>query len=299
MGSNCFMVKVKSLLTFQMKGKQGIEAPIEGRIDHWYVNEGSTVKKGEPIVELIDIDPNIIIRLEAEKNALDLKLQATEKAIFTSNKNIIRQKSLFEKGLSSERSLELAQLEYTKFLSEKASAMAEITRMETKLARQTSQLITSPRDGTIMNVTASQGGALVKSGDVLAILVPDSEQKVVELKISGNDLPLVSVGRPVRLQFEGWPAVQFSGWPSVAVGTFGGKVAFIDPSDDGTGNFRVLVFPDGNDQWPDKKYLRQGVRTMGWVLLDSVRLGWEMWRRFNAFPPTVTESPKADISKSK
>ena len=35
--------------------------------------------------------------------------------------------------------------------------------------------------------------------------------------------------------------MQFAGWPSVAVGTFGGRVAFVDPADDGGGDFRVLV----------------------------------------------------------
>jgi hypothetical protein len=94
----------------------------------------------------------------------------------------------------------------------------------------------------------------------------------------------------VRLQFEGWPAVQFVGWPSVAVGTFGGKVNRVFPTDDGTGSFRIVVTPDENDDaWPDQRYLRQGVRANGWVLLRQVPLGYEIWRQFNGFPPTVSE----------
>jgi hypothetical protein len=90
----------------------------------------------------------------------------------------------------------------------------------------------------------------------------------------------------VRLQFEGWPAVQFVGWPSVAVGTFGGRVYLVDPTTNDRGQFRILVEPDPEDgPWPDQEYLRQGVRAQGWVLLNRVSVGWELWRNLNGFPP--------------
>jgi adhesin transport system membrane fusion protein len=134
----------------------------------------------------------------------------------------------------------------------------------------------------------------VKPGDPLVVLVPDTDARAAELWVDGNDAPLLAEGRPVRLQFEGWPAVQFTGWPSVAVGTFGGRVALIDSTDNGQGKFRVLVVPDGEQPWPSGRYLRQGVRANGWVLLNRVRLGYELWRLFNGFPPTVAPAePRA------
>ena len=116
-------------------------------------------------------------------------------------------------------------------------------------------------------------------------------QTAVELWVSGNDMPLLHARDKTRLQFEGWPAIQFVGWPSVSVGTFGGQVTLIDATDDGTGRFRVVVAPDpADEQWPTTRYLRQGVRANGWVLLRQVPLGFELWRRFNGFPPTTTSS---------
>ena len=109
---------------------------------------------------------------------------------------------------------------------------------------------------------------------------------VAVLSINGNDLPLLREGDRVRLQFEGWPAVQFVGWPSVAIGTFGGKVFRIDPNADTNGKFRIFVEPDPEDQpWPNDDYLRQGVRAQGWVLLNQVSVGYELWRQINGFPP--------------
>ena len=179
-------------------------------------------------------------------------------------------------------------------LAEEANAAAELARLEVRLARQSTMEIKAPLEGTVLRVQAGQGNAFVKAGEPLLTLVPDTSERAVELWVDGNDMPLLSDGRAVRLQFEGWPAVQFTGWPSVAVGTFGGEVALIDATDDGTGRFRILVRPQDAASWPSELYLRQGVRVNGWVLLDQVKLGYELWRRFNGFPPTVAlAEPKA------
>lgn len=169
-----------------------------------------------------------------------------------------------------------------------AALSERLANLESKIAQQSTQLIEAPRDGTIFRLFAAPGAELVKAGDPLVSLIPETESRAVELWVSGNDVPLIAEGRPVRVQFEGWPAVQFSGWPSVAVGTFGGRVSLVDPSDDGTGRFRILIVPDpAEPPWPESTFLRQGVRANGFVLLDRVSLGYELWRQANGFPPTV------------
>ena len=35
------------------------------------------------------------------------------------------------------------------------------------------------------------------------------------------------------------------------------------------------------------RFLRQGVRVNGWVLLSQVTLGYELWRIFNGFPMLI------------
>ncbi|MEM9412602.1 MAG: toxin secretion protein, partial [Planctomycetota bacterium] len=97
------------------------------------------------------------------------------------------------------------------------------------------------------------------------------------------------------------PAVQFAGWPSVAVGTFSGLVATVDATDNGKGEFRILVTPNSADDqaWPSDRYLRQGVRANGWVMLRQVSLGYEIWRQLNGFPVIVSdEEPKKDKIKT-
>ncbi len=370
---------------------QNIEALVEGRIAKWYVVEGSKVKKGDPIVDLSDNDPDILLRLGQERTAtggtisaaqkrvqtiedrirgleLTLKtgvaaakarvqmaidrvaaaeqsLEAAKSALVTAKLQIDRQKGLAAKGLTSTRNVELAELDlqqktgdverttaslnaaknerisleselqrvdadsqsrideawgsHASAMSDVAKAVAEMTKVEVRLARQSTQRVSAPMDGTIFRVVARQSGELLKSGDLIGVLVPQTVNNVVELLMDGNDTPLISQGRNVRLQFEGWPALQFSGWPSVAVGTFGGRVLLVDSTDNGQGKFRVLVEADPSDgPWPGQNYLRQGVRANGWVLLNQVPLGYELWRQFNGFPPVIAKSePEAKEKK--
>jgi multidrug resistance efflux pump len=262
-------------------------------------------------------------------------VEVARAASATARLNVERQRALGKDGLSSARTVEVAELDYTRMLtdidraeaalsgarSEEAAMVAdrvrtdaerdaavedarsslasaradiarnneELLRLDTRMARQSAQSVVAVRDGTILRLHASEGTEMVKTGDRIAVLVPDARDRAVEVWVSGNDAPLVAVGRHVRLQFEGWPALQFSGWPSVAVGSFGGRVSLVDQADDGKGKFRVLITPDGQDNWPDTSYLRQGTRAHAWILLDRVSLGFELWRQFNGFPPSVSQ----------
>jgi membrane fusion protein, adhesin transport system len=189
--------------------------------------------------------------------------------------------------------IDSARAVYSKSVGDVASAEKELSDVLAKGSLQV-QPVTAPLDGYVLKLRSFQGGQIVSVGSPLFELVPATADRAVEIKVDGNDAPLVAThdqlgaARKVRLQFEGWPAVQFAGWPSVAIGTFGGVVAIVDQADDGNGKFRVLIRPDPEDRpWPEASILRQGVRVNGWVLLDEVTLGQEMWRQFNGFPPTV------------
>lgn len=181
----------------------------------------------------------------------------------------------------------------------------EVSEMQVKVARQQSQVVLAPFDGFVVEITPNQGGQMVKEGDMLCAIVPDTADRAVQIWLVGNDAPLVEPGRHVRLQFEGWPAVQSAGWPSIAVGTFGGTVVSVDSIDDGKGQYRILILPDEQETdwpgaiWPEGRFLRQGVRANGWVLLERVPLWFEIWRRMNAFPPVVTieEEEKEKLRK--
>ena len=200
-----------------------------------------------------------------------------------------------QEELEEKRRIAQTKIEYARAMEEDAKGMAATARKEMgdiqiKLQELGRLVITAPRDGTVFRLNVNERGVTVKEGDSLLTIVPETTQKAVELLISGNDMPLVQLGQEVRLQFEGWPAVQFAGWPSVAIGTFSGTVSTVDATDNGKGQFRILITPNENQQeWPSDRYLRQGVRANGWVMLRRVTLGYEIWRQLNGFPVILSD----------
>ena len=209
---------------------QDITAPVEGIVEEWLVQDGQFIKKGDPIVRVIDNDPQYLTRLETKRNAAIKEFEAAKAASDTGRLNYRRQAQLVKEGLSSPKEYEQAKIKYKKLIAEEAAAAASLAKAEVDLSRQQQQEIVAPRDGQILRILLGSGTAKVKEGEPLVQFVPNSKDNAVELFVDANDLPLVHPGRKVRLQFEGWPAIQFTGWPSVAVGSFGGVVSTVDPS---------------------------------------------------------------------
>ena len=190
----------------------------------------------------------------------------------------------------AERSATIAEV------GEGAADVAKLRNAFDNLAvRNTLYRIDAPQDGYVVQALRAGVGEQVKEGEAVVTIMPARPRQAVAVYVKAMDVPLLSTGRKVRLQFDGWPALQFSGWPSVSVGTFGGEVAVIDRVSQADGTYRVLVTPDpGDEPWPAQ--LRQGSGVLGWAMLDEVRLGFELWRRLNGFPPSI--KPPADAAKS-
>ncbi|MGD9681253.1 MAG: HlyD family secretion protein [Candidatus Obscuribacterales bacterium] len=385
----------KVVIFHPMQRPMNLEAAIPGRIKHWFVRDGQWVNAGDPIVELVEVDPkylapNQLDQIRSQRDAYLAKIEAArsrarslreqledirnsrtaavgsadrkssqagdrveaarqavtaaKQNLKTSELNFNRVSSLHEKGLRSRRDLELTELDLIKSKTdlERAQASLEVAQKDTQVAvldlsktdadtsaqinsieasissaletvatsqgelrkleieisnlenRIPQRLLKAPIDGRIVRLFKAGAGETVSAGTKMAVIAPNTTDLAAELVLEGNDAPLVSPGRPVRLQFAGWPAVQFTGWPSVAVGTFAGKVAVVDAVDDGTGKFRIIVVPDpdsvekNDDQpWPGPHYLRPGSEAQGWVMLNTVSLGFELWRQFNGFPPAL------------
>lgn len=290
--------------------------------------------------QLGELQRGLPLTMEAART----RVEAARIAALTAAQQYDRIKGLHEdpRGLASQRDFELARLDRDRTAAEQLRAEAEQQRTEVDLRaaiqnataqRESAQAdfaaaeqsvvaaeiavnqsrrlqVVAPRDGVVFRVQSTEG-TFLRAGSPLCTIIAETENRMAEIWLSGNDMPIVQPrevdgdgrvvrpGSPVRLQFEGWPAIQIIGWPSVARGTFGGEVVLVDPTDDGKGKFRILVAPKpdvihraGESRevpWPHQNWLRQGVRVNGWVMLERVPLWWEVWRQLNGFPPVVTE----------
>jgi RND family efflux transporter MFP subunit len=264
---------------------QNVTALVPGRVERWFVNDGDRVERGDPIARVVDNDPNLLVRLAAERAQVGAEIAAAEQALRVAQLDVGRAGQLLEEGLASRRDYEATQIRVAERRASLANARAKLTQVDVALNRQSAQTVRAPRDGRIQSINAAAGATLVGAGDVLATLAPEAPVRVAELMVDGRDVALIQPGQPVRLAFEGWPAIQFSGWPSVAQGMFDGRVRSVDPSAQTTGLFRVLVEPmPGKPAWPDADYVRLGAKVRGWIQMETVTVGYELWRLLNDFP---------------
>ena len=274
-----------------------VSALVSGRIAEWYVSDGEQVKAGQPIARVVDLDPDYLTRLAAERAQIEAEIASVTQSRATAQLDVNRAQALWREGLIARRDVELAQIKVAEGGAKLAESRAKLQRIDVQLARQSSQVVRAPRDGRIQTVHAALSGSVVSPGSVLATIAPETAERAVALYIDGRDIALVRPGQRVRLEFEGWPAIQFSGWPSVAQGIFDGRVRALDPTSNSGGLFRVLIEPDPDKKpWPDLRFTKLGAKVRGWIQMETVSVGYELWRQLNDFPLEFSKDIKASMS---
>jgi multidrug resistance efflux pump len=172
--------------------------------------------------------------------------------------------------------------------TDKSSVIAEVAKNENELSnyriRGSQKWLIAPQTGQIIKAKKAGLNEMVKEGEMIVEIVPNSFLYAVELFVKPMDLALLNKGQDVRLQFDGYPAIVFSGWPNSSYGTFAGKISAIETNRNENGKFRVLIIPDGNEKnWPSN--LKIGTGVQGFALLNNVPIWYELWRQLNGFPP--------------
>jgi multidrug resistance efflux pump len=178
-------------------------------------------------------------------------------------------------------------------LSSKLDAAASTAKLQNQLSnysqRQTLYFITAPQSGYITKTIKKGIGEIIKEGTDIVTIMPEFYDLAIEIYVKPLDLPLLSNGNKVRLQFDGWPAVVFRGWPNASFGTFSGQLVAIDQFISDNGKYRLIVSPDDPAKpWPDLIRVGSGARAL--ILLNDVPVWYELWRQLNGFPPDFYET---------
>ncbi|HRE95940.1 MAG TPA: HlyD family efflux transporter periplasmic adaptor subunit, partial [Flavobacteriales bacterium] len=239
-------------------------------------------------------EKDVISQTDLEGRKLKFQ-EAMAKKISAENKVLASRNEL----LNSKIELNTIETEYNDKLmkaeSDKYSAISTVFDTEAAVAKLQSQFsgyairsgyyfITAPQDGYVTKALTTGIGETIKEGTPIVSIMPSKYELAVEVFVEPMDLPLLVLGQPVRLVFDGWPSFVFSGWPGASFGTFGGKIVAVDNLMSDNGKYRVLVSPDRNDEpWPVA--LRVGTGARGMMLLQDVPIWYELWRKLNGFPP--------------
>ena len=217
-----------------------------------------------------------------KKTAQENKWLASKNALINARINVNVVENEFREKIAK------AQSDKMSALSSALQSEAEYNKLSIQQSNYSKRsgfyYITAPQDGFVTKAMVMGIGETVKEGEAMFSFIPAKYDMAVEMYVRPIDLPLISEGRKVQLQFDGWPALVFSGWPNLSFGIFTGKVASYDKATSPNGLFRVLVVPDPDSRpWPE--LLRLGSGTFGIALLKNVPVWYELWRNLNGFPP--------------
>lgn len=230
-----------------------------------------------------------------------LKLQDVQAKIITQeNKLLTSQNELLNtrmeiNRLNAEYSEKIAKANSDKFtaISNQFETQVQVNKLENQYTnysiRNGMYYIQAPQDGYINRALQSGIGELIKEGTPIVSIMPANYDIAVESYVNPIDLPLLKKGERVRVWFDGWPTVVFSGWPDISYGTFGGRVVAIENFISPNGKYRILIAPDAKEaKWPKQLSIGAGAQTL--ALLETVPIGFEIWRVLNGFPPNYYES---------
>jgi len=240
---------------------------------------------------------NTMQKAQAEMISGENKLLTSRNALINAEVELISIQAQYKDNIAK------AESEKYTAMSGMYDAEAVVTKLQNQYmnysVRTGMYYITAPQDGYITKAIQSGIGETIKEGTPIVSVMPSNYDLAVAMYVQPMDLPLLEKGAPVRIQFDGWPAIVFSGWPNTSYGTYGGNVFAIDNFISENGKYRVLVTPDKKDHaWPEA--LRVGAGTTNMLLLKDVPIWYELWRQINGFPPDYYKPiTKPEIAKAK
>lgn len=239
-----------------------------------------------------------------------LKLQEVQAKIITQeNKLLTAQNEILNakmeiSRLNAEYSEKISKANSDKFtaLSNQYDTQAQVNKLENQYVnysiRNGMYYIKAPQDGYVNRALQSGLGEIIKEGTPVVSIMPANYDIAVETYVNPIDLPLLKRGERVRVWFDGWPKIVFSGWPDMSYGTFGGRVVAIENFISPNGKYRILIAPDPNEaKWPKQLSIGAGAQTL--ALLETVPIGFEIWRVLNGFPPNYYESKTGTDASAK
>ena len=258
------------------------------RIATTQFNRSTTLEK-EGLKPLTDVEEK---RLKLQD--VQAKIITQENKLLTAQNELLNIKMEISR-LNAEYSEKISKANSDKFtaLSNQFDTKAQVDKLENQYAnyniRNGMYYIKAPQDGYVNRALQSGIGELIKEGTPIVSIMPANYDIAVETFVNPIDLPLLKKGERVRVWFDGWPTIVFSGWPNMSYGTFGGRVVAIENFISPNGKYRILIAPDAAEaKWPNQLSIGAGAQTL--ALLETVPIGFEIWRVLNGFPPNYYES---------
>ena len=185
--------------------KAAVASKATGRLEYLGVVEGDRVKKGQVLARLEDAD------IKASLDQARANLRLNEADLKDAEQWIARQKTLLEKGVSTQSDYDGAEARYQRVLASIAVAKAIVVGAEVALENT---LIRAPFDGTVLTKNADVGemvapmAASVSSRSAVVTLA-DMSSLQVEADVSESNIERITLGQPCEITLDAYPDVRY------------------------------------------------------------------------------------------
>lgn len=167
---------------------------VSGTIERLSVEEKDVVRKGD-VLAVVRADDTRAALIESRA-----RVGEAEADIRLFELEVERAKNLWQQDVGSKQAWEKAMRDLDAARARRASAVAEVDRLEAMLAKN---VITAPIDGVVIT-RWSHAGETVATGDRL-VTIADLTRTRVEAEVDEFDAARVALGAPATIRAEGWP----------------------------------------------------------------------------------------------
>ncbi|HVN30008.1 MAG TPA: HlyD family type I secretion periplasmic adaptor subunit [Candidatus Binataceae bacterium] len=128
-------------------------------------------------------------RLEGERAQLTASVAQAKGKISETELQVIQ----IDQDLSSEVAKDMREVDakFGEFIERKVAAEDQLKRID----------IRAPQDGTVLESKVHTVGGVIPAGDAIMLIVPDTDNLLVEAKVSPHDIDQVQVGQSAVLRF--------------------------------------------------------------------------------------------------
>lgn len=180
---------------------------VPGRVQRMYVDEGSRVSKGQPVLEL-ETD---YVRLNLQRAEADARRAQAAEADAQNDLN--RKKDLVAKDSIPKATYDRSQTNYDQAQAARASAQAQAAMFRQQLADST---VRSPIDGVIAEKRTDVGQRL--GDNTVAVVVVQTSPLKLRFRVPEKYLAAVHKGQAVRATVDPYPGQVFEGKVTVVGG---------------------------------------------------------------------------------
>jgi RND family efflux transporter, MFP subunit len=178
-----------------------------GRVGKMYVDEGSRVSRGQPLLDIETDYP----RLNLEKAQADIA-----RAVYAeqdAQRDLTRKKELIAKESIPQATFDRSQAMYDQAHAAKQSAQAQAAIFRQQLADAT---LRSPIDGVVAEKRTDVGQRLGEA--TVAFVVVQTSPLKLRFRVPEKDLPRVRIGQNVKATVDAYPGDVFQGRVAVVGG---------------------------------------------------------------------------------